>query len=106
MSLDAYNEQPKFKELLDQLPATLQLQFRVANTLARAHKTFVDLNMLTMTLQQERTLDSVLKMLNNQIDSIEAKAVSGQYLSLKSIPFTHIFSRGRQPLRCHCPARD
>jgi hypothetical protein len=80
MSLDAYNEHAKFKDILLQLPATLQLQFHLANTLARAHKTFVDLNLLTMTLQQERALDSVLKKLNSEIDSIESKAVSGMYM--------------------------
>jgi hypothetical protein len=79
MSLDAYNEHANFKELLLQLPATLQLQFQLANTLSRAHKTFVDLNLITMTSKQERGLDSVLRKLNNEIDSIESKVISSKY---------------------------
>ncbi|KAF4626767.1 hypothetical protein G7Y89_g11389 [Cudoniella acicularis] len=76
MSLDTYNEQPRFKDILQQLPDTLQLQLQLVTILARAHKTFVELGLLTMTLQQKRALDFVLRMLSSQINSIESNAAS------------------------------
>jgi hypothetical protein len=110
MSLDVYNEQAKFKDILLLLPATLQLQFQLANTLARAHKIFVGLNLLTITPQKERYLDSVLKKLNAQIDSIESQAVPSKYLVLR-IHARSLFShqqvtlfisrwRGKKSMQC------
>jgi hypothetical protein len=89
MSLDAYNEHAKFKDIILQLPVTLQLQFHLANTIIRAHKAFVDLNLLSMTLQQERDLDSVLRKLNSQLNGIESKAVSSEYISPDSVVEAH-----------------
>lgn len=79
MSLDTYNEQPGVKDMLQQLPTTLQLQIQLSTILAHAHKTFEELGLLVMNVPQERTLDSVLKMVNNRIDSIESNATSGKY---------------------------
>jgi hypothetical protein len=110
MSLDAYNEHIKFQDLLQQLPATLQLQFQLSNLITQAHKAFVDINLFTMTLQDERTLDSAIKKLNSQIDSIEWKAVSGRYAWPQSMleinssskqvtPFSSQL-RGRKSMQC------
>jgi transcriptional regulatory protein LEU3 len=85
MSLDTYNEQPKFKDILQQLPVTLQLQLQLATTLTRAHKTFVEFGLLNITLQQERAFDSVLSMLSSQIDSVESNAANGKHTETDTI---------------------
>jgi hypothetical protein len=106
MSLDAYNEQPNFKNVLLRLPKTLQLQFHLANTLIRAHKTFVDLDLITMTLQQERALDSILKMLHSQVDSIESGAVSGKSVSTHALLEADSFNSKRHLFYCDGAARS
>lgn len=106
MSFDTYNEQSRFKDILQQLPATLQLQLQLATILARAHKTFVELGLLTMTLQQERALDSVLRMLSSQIDSIESKAASGKYTELESAILTYVITRMGLLLHSSCSPRN
>jgi hypothetical protein len=106
MSLDSYNENANFKHMLLKLPATLQLQFRLANTLAQAHRTFVDLNLLTMTLQQEHALDSVLNKLNSQIDNIESKTVFGQYKCSESMLEAYLQTREGRLFHRDCKARD
>ena len=106
MSLDAYNEQPKFKDILQQLPAALQIQLQLATILVRAHKSFVELSWLTMTLQQERALDSTLKKLNSQIDSIELNGASGKNSKLDSTILTNVFTRMGLLLHSSCSARN
>jgi hypothetical protein len=106
MSLDTYNEQPGFKDMLQQLPVTLQLQFQLSTILARAHKTFEELGLLTMNVQQERTLDSVLKMLSSQIDSIESNATSGKYTKLNSTILAYVITRMGLLLHSSCSPRN
>jgi hypothetical protein len=106
MSLNAYNEQAKFKVILLQLPASLQLQFHLANALAQAHKTFVDLNLAVMTSQQERILETILKKMNSDIDSVESRAVSGKDTSLDFMLEAYFRSSKRCLLYRDCPARN
>lgn len=84
MNFDAYHKQSKFKEIMTQLPATLQLQFKLANTLSRAHRVFIDHNLLEMTRQQERALDSVIQMFLTQLEGMENAVTSGMCLSLRT----------------------
>ncbi|KAF2674678.1 hypothetical protein BT63DRAFT_419960 [Microthyrium microscopicum] len=80
MSLEAYNEQPRFKDALAELAPTLQLQFKLSSIIIRAQKAFVALNLQTMTLQDEHALDLVLERLNSQIDRIESGLISSSDL--------------------------
>jgi hypothetical protein len=79
MSFEPYHEHPKFKEILDSFPASLQVQFSLANIIIRAHKTFIDYNLLTMTRQQERAFDSIVRMVLTQIDAVDSTVTSGKW---------------------------
>jgi transcriptional regulatory protein LEU3 len=79
-SLDLYNEQEQFKDTLGQLPESIKLQLQLTDLINRANKTFLELGLLSMTKQQERTLDSLLRMFNNQLDGIRIEEPSGKQL--------------------------
>ncbi|KAK9233921.1 hypothetical protein V1525DRAFT_391961 [Lipomyces kononenkoae] len=70
-SFEIYNEQTHFKALLEKLPVTLRIQIQISNIISRAHKTLLDLGLLSMTPQQERTMDALLKGFNTELDSLE-----------------------------------
>ena len=71
VSFELYNEEIHFKRLLEKLPLTLRIQLQASNIVTRAHKTLLDLGLLSMTPQQERTMDALLKGLNLELDSLE-----------------------------------
>ncbi|KAF2471500.1 uncharacterized protein BDR25DRAFT_20355 [Lindgomyces ingoldianus] len=76
VSFEIYNEQIQFKTLLEKLPVTLQIQIQISNIVTRAHKTLLDLGLLSMTTQQERTMDALLKGFITELDSLENLASS------------------------------
>ncbi|KAF2494481.1 hypothetical protein BU16DRAFT_487600 [Lophium mytilinum] len=71
VSYEIYNEQIHFKALLEKLPATLRIQIQISNVITRAHKALLELGLLSMTPQQERTMDALLKGFNAELDSLE-----------------------------------
>lgn len=77
-SLDVYTEQEQFKRVLQQLSTDLQLQLRLANTMAGAQRIFVQFASPELSTQQQRTLDSVVQMLITQLDTIEHNISSGK----------------------------
>ncbi|KAK9489927.1 hypothetical protein V1508DRAFT_400375 [Lipomyces doorenjongii] len=78
VSFEIYNEQIQFKALLEKLPVTLRIQIQISNIITRAHKTLLDLGLLSMTPQQERTMDALLKGFNTELDSLENLASSSR----------------------------
>jgi transcriptional regulatory protein LEU3 len=78
VSFEIYNEQIHFKTLLEKLPMTLRIQIQINNIISRAHKTLLDLGLLSMTPQQERTIDALLKGFNTELDSLENLASSSK----------------------------
>ncbi|KAK3080568.1 hypothetical protein LTS18_000178, partial [Coniosporium uncinatum] len=74
-SLDVYNEQEQFKSLLQKLPPSLRVQLRLNGIIERAHKALLEVGLLTMTLQQERTMDSLLRVFESEISGAEASLV-------------------------------
>jgi len=70
-----YNEQEQFKSLLEKLPASLRLQFRLNSIIERAHKALLEVGLLTMTSQQERTMDSLLRVFESEISGAEASLI-------------------------------
>ncbi|OCK75277.1 hypothetical protein K432DRAFT_386307 [Lepidopterella palustris CBS 459.81] len=76
VSFEVYNEQIHFKPLLEKLPVALRIQIQISNIITRAHKTLLDLGLLSMTPQQERTMDALLKGFNTELDSLENLAPS------------------------------
>ncbi|MCJ1313725.1 hypothetical protein MMC25_007405 [Agyrium rufum] len=78
VSFEIYNEQPHFKSILEKLPKTLKCQVRISNIITRAHKALLDLGLLVMTLQQERTMDALLSGFNRDLDNLEDPLASGE----------------------------
>ena len=78
VSFEIYNEQIYFKALLEKLPVTLRIQIQISNIISRAHKTLLDLGLLSMTPQQERTMDALLKGFNTELDGLENLASSSK----------------------------
>lgn len=78
VSFEIYNEQIHFKALLEKLPVTLRIQIQISNIINRAHKTLLDLGLLSMTPQQERTMDALLKGFNTELDGLENLASSSK----------------------------
>ena len=78
VSFETYNEQTHFKTLLEKLPMTLRIQMQISNIIARAHQTLLDLGLLSMTPQQERTMDALLKGFNTELESLENLATSSR----------------------------
>jgi transcriptional regulatory protein LEU3 len=78
VSFEIYNEQIYFKTLLEKLPVTLRIQIQISNIISRAHKTLLDLGLLSMTPQQERTMDALLKRFNTELDGLENLASSSK----------------------------
>ncbi|KAF2665982.1 hypothetical protein BT63DRAFT_45829 [Microthyrium microscopicum] len=76
ISFEPYNEQEKFKSILQQLPATIQLQLQLSTLVVRAQKTFLEFVASPLDPQQERTLDTVLQMLNSQLDTLQTSSSS------------------------------
>ncbi|KAK9320890.1 hypothetical protein V1517DRAFT_194027 [Lipomyces orientalis] len=76
VSFEIYNEQIHFKTLLEKLPVTLRIQIQISNVITRAHKALLDLGLLSMTPQQERTMDALLDGFNTELDSLENLASS------------------------------
>lgn len=76
VSIEIYNEQIHFKTLLEKLPVTLRIQIQISNIITRTNKTLLDLGLLSMTPQQERTMDALLKGFNTELDSLENLASS------------------------------
>ncbi|KAI9824846.1 MAG: hypothetical protein M1819_000798 [Sarea resinae] len=70
-SLEIYSEQTHFKTLLEKLPVTLRIQIESSNIISRAHRTLLDMGLLSMTPQQERTMDALLKGFNADLDSLD-----------------------------------
>jgi transcriptional regulatory protein LEU3 len=87
VSFEIYNEQIHFKTLLEKLPVTLRIQIRISNIITRAHKTLLDLGLLSMTPQQERTMDALLKGFNTELDSLENLASSSRDQVQEAIPY-------------------
>jgi hypothetical protein len=71
LSADAYTDQEQLKSILLQLPTDLQLQLQLSNIMAGAQKIFVQFNSQKLTIQEEQSLDSVLKMVTSQLDGLE-----------------------------------
>lgn len=69
--LDVYKEQAHFKPLLDELPTTLKVQMQIASISARAQKAFVEIGLVSMSSQQERTMDSLLKIFHGELKGLE-----------------------------------
>ena len=78
VSFEIYNEQTDFKNLLEKLPVTLRIQIQISNIISRAHKTLLDLGLFSMTPQQERTMDALLKGFSTELDSPENLASSSR----------------------------
>ncbi|KAK9259621.1 hypothetical protein V1519DRAFT_250325 [Lipomyces tetrasporus] len=87
VSFEIYSEQIHFKTLLEKLPVTLRIQIQISNIITRAHKTLLDLGLLSMTPQQERTMDALLKGFNTELDSLENLASSSTDQVQDVIPY-------------------
>lgn len=77
VSFELYNENLLLQNLLEKLPLTLRIQFQISNIITRAHKSLLDLGLLSMTTQQERTMDGLLKGFSTELDSLENLVSSG-----------------------------
>ena len=66
------------KDLLEKLPVTLRVQVQISNIIARAQRTLLNLGLLVMTLQQERTMDAILLGFDKEISSLESPNLSGK----------------------------
>jgi transcriptional regulatory protein LEU3 len=71
VAFEVCNEQIQLKSLLDKLPVTLRVQIQIGDIITRAHKSLLDLGLLSMTPQQERTMDALLKGFNSELDILE-----------------------------------
>jgi transcriptional regulatory protein LEU3 len=87
VSFEIYNEQVHFKTLLEKLPVTLRIQIQISNIISRTHKTLLDLGLLSMTPQQERTMDALLKGFNTELDGLESLASSSRDQVQDDIPY-------------------
>lgn len=80
MSFEIYNEQPQFKALLEQLPSSLRTQLQISKIITRVHKALLDLGLLSMTAQQERAMDALLKSSSAEFDALESASISSMIL--------------------------
>lgn len=87
VSFEIYNEQIHLKTLLEKLPLTLRIQIQISNIITRAYRTLLDLGLLLMTPQQERTMDALLTGFNIELDSLENLASSGRNQAQDVIPY-------------------
>jgi transcriptional regulatory protein LEU3 len=71
-----YNEQTQLKALMEELPSSFKLQIQISSITARSQKAFVELGLVDMTVQQERTMDSLLKIFDVELTNLEQKASS------------------------------
>ncbi|RDW74907.1 hypothetical protein BP6252_06049 [Coleophoma cylindrospora] len=71
VSFENFSEQTHFKSLMEKLPVALRVQIQISNIISRAQKTLLDLGLLSMTPQQERTMDALLKGFTMELDSLE-----------------------------------
>jgi transcriptional regulatory protein LEU3 len=74
--LEVFNEQAHFRTLLEELPPTFQLQIRISSIISSSQKAFLELGLFTMTLQQERTMDSLIKVFDTELSKLELKVSS------------------------------
>ena len=77
-ALDATTmEQECLKNIADQFPESLRVQLQIATVATRANRAFLEMDLLNMTKQQERTLcSSSSNKFNNQLDDITIEKVS------------------------------
>jgi transcriptional regulatory protein LEU3 len=77
VAFDICNEQNQLKSLLERLPETLKTQMKASIIITRAHKSLLDLGLISMTAQQERTMDALLKGFNTELDNLDGPNSSG-----------------------------
>ncbi|KAF2704755.1 hypothetical protein K504DRAFT_415923 [Pleomassaria siparia CBS 279.74] len=76
VSLELYNEQPQLKALLEMLPTTIRVQFQISDIITRAQKALLGLGLHSMTPQQERAMDALLKGFGIELDRLDDLASS------------------------------
>ncbi|KAF1991731.1 hypothetical protein K402DRAFT_400426 [Aulographum hederae CBS 113979] len=75
-AVDMYNQQDNFRSLLQQLPTTVRLQLQLHNINARLQKALLEIGLLSMSPQQERSMDSLLRIFESEIQEAESLAQS------------------------------
>jgi hypothetical protein len=75
-SLEVYHEQIQFKSLLEKLPLTFKLQLQISSIIANSQKAFLELGLVEMTIQQERTMDSLIKIFDVDLGNLKPTASS------------------------------
>jgi len=78
VSFETCNEQVHLKTLLENLPVTLRIQCQISSIITRAHKTLTDLGLLSMTKQQERIMDALLRGFNIELNALEDLVTSSR----------------------------
>lgn len=53
----------------------------IASTTARAQKAFLDIGLVSMSVQQERTMDSLLKIFDGELKGLQKDCSSRKYIS-------------------------
>lgn len=89
VSFEIYNEKTYLKILLEKLPATLRIQTQISNIISRAHKAFLGLGLLSMTPDQESTMNNLLNEFDAELSSLEHLASSSEIQVQSVIPVTN-----------------
>jgi hypothetical protein len=76
--LDTYTGREQFRIALRQLSSELQLEVELATIMAGAQRTFMELGLERLSSQHDRALDSVLHMLDSQLDTVASNTASGR----------------------------
>lgn len=77
------------RALLERLPATINLQLQISNMMSRVQQALLDLGLLVMDAQQERTMEALLKSFQTELDGIGKDASSGDYHILSFMPHSN-----------------
>ncbi|ORY10782.1 hypothetical protein BCR34DRAFT_485124 [Clohesyomyces aquaticus] len=70
VSFEVCNEETHLKPLLDMLPSTLKIRLQISDIIGRANKALLNIGLASMTPQQERTMDALLKGFCSELENL------------------------------------
>lgn len=72
------------------VPISLRIRLRISNITSRSNKALLDLGLASMTPQQERTMDALLKGFCSELESLAnlAPSPSGKQIIPLGVPYS------------------
>jgi transcriptional regulatory protein LEU3 len=75
-SIDIYTEENQLKQAMEQWDPSLKLQLQIATIMAKAQRTFLELGLTDSNIQQDRTLDSLIRNFSSQLNNLKPSSPS------------------------------